>query len=397
MTILGKIKNSEEHNEIAQNEYKIPKVFNKKEKGLTLEKALFLSTLLHPISVGIIWLALFILALMGISFKMLEKPPLPQRDIEFVLVNKKEEMPLNKNTKYRADRNTRAGGKHDPKRAVSEPSPAAGAPSTPKKDIQKQNSTQDLVKQIQKKQAQQAQQAQKPKAVPTQQKPTPKVQQEQPAPKHVVPEQTAPPPRVTPTPSAPKVTQAPTSAMQIPIPKTTAPKLAGPSGGPVTGSRIGTGAKTGGSATGTPTPTFSPSSSSSTSGAQGRFSNGQYGLGQAGNPSPGNPNGAPGIDALKSADFGPYMRELQRRIKMNWDPPKGNESKRVVLLFKIAKDGRLLSVRVAKSSGIQAADKAALSAVELTAPFKPLPPEYKGNSVDIQFTFDYNVFGASGY
>lgn len=91
------------------------------------------------------------------------------------------------------------------------------------------------------------------------------------------------------------------------------------------------------------------------------------------------------------------MKELQRRIKMNWDPPKGNESKRVVLLFKIAKDGRLLSCSVFKSSGLPNADKAAINAVHLAAPFRPLPLEYKGASIDIQFTFDYNVFGATKY
>ena len=91
------------------------------------------------------------------------------------------------------------------------------------------------------------------------------------------------------------------------------------------------------------------------------------------------------------------MRELQRRIKMNWDPPKGNESKRVVLMFKIAKDGRLLSCNVFKSSGLPNADKAAINAVQASAPFRPLPAEFKGPSIDIQFTFDYNVFGASGY
>ena len=114
-----------------------------------------------------------------------------------------------------------------------------------------------------------------------------------------------------------------------------------------------------------------------------------------GNPGPGNPNGAPGIDAIKEPDFGPYMKELQRRIKMNWDPPKGNESKRVVLLFSIARDGRLLNVKVHRSSGLQSADNAAIEAVKLTAPFRPLPPEFRGQSVDIQFTFDYNVFGVS--
>ena len=91
------------------------------------------------------------------------------------------------------------------------------------------------------------------------------------------------------------------------------------------------------------------------------------------------------------------MKELQRRIKMNWDPPKGNESKRVILLFSIARDGRLLNVKVHKSSGLNSADNAAVNAVKLTAPFKPLPPDFKGDKVDIQFTFDYTVFGISGY
>lgn len=92
-------------------------------------------------------------------------------------------------------------------------------------------------------------------------------------------------------------------------------------------------------------------------------------------------------------DFSPYMRDLQRRIKMNWEPPKGRESLRVVLLFKLAKNGNLLSSSVYKSSGDKQADKAALDALLNSMPFKPLPAEFKGKSVDIQFTFDYNVFG----
>ena len=96
-------------------------------------------------------------------------------------------------------------------------------------------------------------------------------------------------------------------------------------------------------------------------------------------------------------NFGPYMRELQGQIKSNWEPQKGNESKQVVLLFRIARDGRLLSCSVFKSSGLPSADKAAINAVQLTAPFKPLPADFKGQSIDIQFTFDYNVFGAAGY
>jgi TonB family protein len=109
------------------------------------------------------------------------------------------------------------------------------------------------------------------------------------------------------------------------------------------------------------------------------------------------PTGSSGIYTKNEPDFGPYMRDLQKRIKMNWDPPKGSKSKRVVLIFKIAKDGKLLSCSVFKSSGLPGADKAAINAVQATAPFGPLPPEFKGSSIDIRLTFDYNGFGASGY
>ena len=94
-------------------------------------------------------------------------------------------------------------------------------------------------------------------------------------------------------------------------------------------------------------------------------------------------------------DFRPYMKNLQEQIKKNWNPPKGNESKQVILLFKIAKDGSLLSCSVYKSSGLQSADQAAMNAVNLTAPFEPLPDKYTEEEISIQFTFDYNVFGKS--
>ena len=390
MTIIGKLTNTIEDDEQDKEQYTIPRVFDTKETELTMKKSIILSTILHPTTLVIVWIITIIMTLLGIKFPLLERPKPPVKDIEFVLVNNPEAPPIDKNTKNRADRNTRAGGIHNPKKPQAEPSPAPGAPSTAGKKQQakkQQNSTQALVKQIQKKQAQQAQQTQK------------KVQKatEAPAPKHVTPKPVPPAPRPAPKAVAPKVTQNPKSAMQIPVPKTTAPKLAGSYGGPVSGTRAGSGTSSSGSSSSRPAPSFTPSSSGGASSGAGRFSSGQYGSGQAGNPGPGNPNGRPGIDAIKEPDFGPYMRELQRRIKMNWDPPKGNESKRVILLFKIAKDGRLLSVRVSKSSGIQAADKAAIGAVEMTAPFKPLPPEFKGQSVDIQFTFDYNVFGASRY
>lgn len=398
MALLGNTNLYEEEQEIKQNSKYSYGIYKKDDvNDLSIPKCFFISTILHPVVLGLVWLSLFILTLLGVTFSVFNKPPQKAKDIEFVLVNKEAE-PINKNTKYRADVNSRAGGIHDPNRPVSMPQQAS-QPSKPRQATPAQKQVQPA-KTVQK----QATKTQQPKKV------TPK---QQTAPTPWAPKQTTQPPKPQGIPkapnnvpkpalkqNAPKINK-PNNNMNIPTPKIQAPQVAGPKGGPITGTKVGSGSTSGNSGNGnkysTPAPSFSPSGSSST----GRFSPGSTGsagrTGNIGNPGPGNPKGAPGIDAIKEPDFGPYMRELQRRIKMNWEPPKGNESKRVVLLFKIARDGRLISHSIYKSSGLPAADKAAMHAVELTAPFKPLPPEYKGDSVDIQFTFDYNVFGGKTY
>jgi TonB family protein len=97
-------------------------------------------------------------------------------------------------------------------------------------------------------------------------------------------------------------------------------------------------------------------------------------------------------DIGKNIDFGPYMAELQRRIKRNWTPPKDPMSRQVIVEFTIARSGELGTVRLSKSSGLSLNDQAAISAIRAAAPYPPLP---KGadETVDIQFTFDYRIFG----
>lgn len=95
--------------------------------------------------------------------------------------------------------------------------------------------------------------------------------------------------------------------------------------------------------------------------------------------------------AIQDVDFEPYMRELQKRIKQNWNPPQEDKSSKVVMLFNVDKIGNLGQIKILKSSGIQSVDDAARLAVSKTAPFMQLPSEFKGQSIYIQFTFDYNV------
>ncbi len=123
---------------------------------------------------------------------------------------------------------------------------------------------------------------------------------------------------------------------------------------------------------------------------------GTGGFGAVGNPPPNSRPGAPlSLAARKDIDFGPYMNDLQRRIKRAWRPPRGNESKRVIVTFKINRDGELSNLLIKKGSGFEPSDKAALLAIQNAAPFGRLP-EGAPNAVDIEFTFDYNVFGATG-
>ncbi|HEY9760550.1 MAG TPA: TonB family protein [Oculatellaceae cyanobacterium] len=98
-------------------------------------------------------------------------------------------------------------------------------------------------------------------------------------------------------------------------------------------------------------------------------------------------------DQSAPSTYGAYMADMQRRIKRSWFPPRGNESTKVVVAFKIANDGSLLSSKIHKSSGSAVADRAALSAIFNAAPYRHLPDASK--SVDVEFTFDYNVFTAA--
>ena len=376
MSILGKYTDNLIDEEEQTKAYTTPAVLREDKDELTLKKSIVISTILHPSVLGAAWLAFLILAFFGINFALFERPKPKMNDIEFVLVDK-EDTPLNKNTPYRSDRNSRTGGINDPTKKVSMPS---AAPSKPQ---QTQASSAPAKKSTP---------AQPQKSAQPVQKPEPSAQPAQPK----VTQQAKPqPPTARPSlkpPMTPKTAPKPSSAFKVPVPSG-GTKSGSYSTGPISSS--GTSAKGGGGSY-APAPSLAPTGGGSSSGTRlAKGGGGGAGSGNIGNPGGG--GGRPGIDAIREPDFGPYMRDLQRRIKMNWDPPKGNESKRVVLLFKIAKDGRLLSCSVFKSSGLPSADKAAINAVQLTAPFRPLPVEYKGASIDIQFTFDYNVFGASGY
>lgn len=89
--------------------------------------------------------------------------------------------------------------------------------------------------------------------------------------------------------------------------------------------------------------------------------------------------------------FKGYMYRMQKNIKSNWNPPSQEVSRGVTILYTINRDGTLKKYKVLKSSGVKELDDAAVEALIKSFPFEPLPEGFGGKSVDVQFTFDYNV------
>ncbi|CAN5365952.1 hypothetical protein BH11CYA1_BH11CYA1_19210 [soil metagenome] len=123
--------------------------------------------------------------------------------------------------------------------------------------------------------------------------------------------------------------------------------------------------------------------------------NGQNKSGKGDFSNPDDGRGREAVGSRKDVDFSAYMAELQRRIKRAWFPPTDARSKRVKVIFKVHRNGEMSNLRLASSSGLTAADEAALKAIETAAPFHTLP-EGAPADVDIEFTFDYNVFNGGG-
>jgi protein TonB len=96
-------------------------------------------------------------------------------------------------------------------------------------------------------------------------------------------------------------------------------------------------------------------------------------------------------------DFGSrfswYVEAVQRKVTENWlkyeVDPRISEAKRVYLTFDIARDGHPSNVEIEQSSGVPSLDLSAKRALERIDTFAPLPPDYSGSKVSVEFWFDY--------
>jgi len=96
-------------------------------------------------------------------------------------------------------------------------------------------------------------------------------------------------------------------------------------------------------------------------------------------------------------DFGSrfawYVRVVQQKVSENWlkyeVDSRITEARRVYLTFDITRDGRPISPQIEQSSGVPSLDQSALRAIQRIDTFGPLPSDYAGNKVSVEFWFDY--------
>lgn len=104
------------------------------------------------------------------------------------------------------------------------------------------------------------------------------------------------------------------------------------------------------------------------------------------------------LSDTRGVDFGPYLIRLLREVRRNWyavipESARWGEQGRVVIVFTILKDGAvpLGQPTVVRTSGRSHLDRPAVAAIRAGQPFPPLPAEFTGDNIVLQFTFLYNL------
>ncbi len=91
--------------------------------------------------------------------------------------------------------------------------------------------------------------------------------------------------------------------------------------------------------------------------------------------------------------FGWYVDGVRRKVSENWlkyeVDPRVDTARRVYITFEITRSGAPDNIQVEQSSGVPSLDQSAVRALQRIDTFGPLPPEYSGRYVAVEFWFDY--------
>jgi TonB family protein len=98
----------------------------------------------------------------------------------------------------------------------------------------------------------------------------------------------------------------------------------------------------------------------------------------------------------QGVDFTSYLRQILQTVRRNWQsviPESVRLGRRgkVSVVLSIGRNGQIEKLVFNEQSGTDSLDKAAVAGVSMSQPFPPLPPEFKGDKIVVQFNFAYNT------
>ncbi len=129
-------------------------------------------------------------------------------------------------------------------------------------------------------------------------------------------------------------------------------------------------------------------------------SDGIGGFPSAGVLPPGPANSGSLVELLsdpRGVDFRPYLTQILAAVRRNWfavipeSARLGMSRGRTLIQFSVARNGSVPKLVIAKPSGTPPLDRAAVAGISASNPFPPLPGEFGGNTIRLQFTFLYNI------
>ena len=126
---------------------------------------------------------------------------------------------------------------------------------------------------------------------------------------------------------------------------------------------------------------------------------GARGLGESANL-PKSPNRTSSTLELLSdpegVDMRPYLIKVLAAIRRNWvavipESARFGRPGRVAIQIAISRNGNVDKLVIAMPSGAESLDRAAVAGISASNPLPPLPPEFKGGTIRLQFNFSYNA------
>ena len=102
------------------------------------------------------------------------------------------------------------------------------------------------------------------------------------------------------------------------------------------------------------------------------------------------------LSDTKGVDFGPYLARVVYSVRQNWysvipESARLGEKGRVAVVFEIVRNGAVPQLRLVAGSGADALDRAAIAGIRASSPFPPLPQEFTGEHLVLEFIFLYNL------